>query len=148
MKKIIFILLAFALIMGKSKAQTNNNNVFGANVNYQTGTIILTSVNAVLTALNASGITPKWQTQYVHYSALATGAIQVAYGLYKSGANLSTLNLVNIGAGSATIITNAILLYTSFFNGGKKKTSWNIIVSPVQGNGAEYGVRVVKYFKI
>lgn len=137
MKKLLLILLAIQLIIGTCKAQTN--------VNYETVTIALTSINTALTALNASGITPKWQTKYTEGLAILTGAGQLAYGIYQAGEDISTLDIVNITAGTATIITNSILLYKTFHS-GNKTTSWNFYYSPLEKNTLALGIRFVKKF--
>jgi len=139
MKKYFLILIAIPFIIGTCKAQSNSA--------YQTGTIIFTAFNSTLTALNLSGITPKWQQKYTQGIALITGASQLAYGIYQTRTNFFTLNAINIAAGTATVITNGILLY-QLFHPTKKKTSWNLYISPVKKNNPEFGFRVVKYFKI
>jgi hypothetical protein len=139
MKKYFLILFAIPLLMGTCNAQSNSA--------YQTGTIIFTAVNSAITTLNLSGITPKWQTKYTAGLALITGASQLAYGIYQTRTDFTTLNTVNIAAGTATIITNGILLY-QLFHPKKKATSWNIIFSPVNKNSPDFGFRIVKYFKI
>lgn len=136
MKKHLLILLAVPLIICTCKAQT---------VSYETGTIILTTINTALTTLNASGITPKWQTKYTEGLAILTGAGQLAYGIYQAGEDISTLDIVNITAGAATIITNSILLYKTFHS-GNKTTSWNLYYLPVEKNTLAFGIRVVKSF--
>jgi len=133
------MLLALPLIMGTCRAQSN--------AAYQTGTIIFTAVNSAITTLNLSGITPKWQTKYTAGLAVVTGASQLAYGIYQTRTDFATLNAVNIAAGTATVITNGILLY-QLFHPTKKKTSWNLFISPLKKNNPEFGFRVVKYFKI
>ena len=136
MKKHFLILLAIPLIIGRCEAQTT--------VNYETATIVLTSINTALTALNASGITPKWQTKYTEGLAILTGAAQLAYGIYEAGQDISTLDVVNITVGTATIITNAILLYQTFHTG--KTTSLNLYYSPLEKNTLALGLRFVKKF--
>ncbi|MFH0864705.1 MAG: hypothetical protein V1904_00820 [Bacteroidota bacterium] len=136
MKKKLLILLAVPLIIGTCKAQTT--------VSYETVTIALTSFNAALTALNASGITPKWQTKYTAGLAMLTGAGQLAYGIYEAGSTMTTLDIVNITVGTATIITNAILLYQTFHTG--KTTSLNSYYTPVENNTLALGLRFVKKF--
>jgi hypothetical protein len=143
MKTRLLILLTIPLLMGVCKAQ-NNVNLFGANINYQSGTILLTSINTVLTTLNASGINPKWQSQYTHGLAVVTGAAQLAYGIYQAGSKFGTLDIVNITAGAATMITNAVLLYKNYYAGGKK-TTWNIYYSPFDTKGPELGLRIVQH---
>ena len=138
MKKYFFLLIAIPLLTGTCKAQT---------INYETGTIILTTINTTLTTLNLSGITPKWQTKYTAGLALLTGASQLAYGIYQTRTDFATLNAVNIAAGTATIIANGILLY-QLFHPTKKPISWNIQFSPVKKNNPDFGFRIVKYFKI
>lgn len=139
MKKYFFILLALSIIKSNCKAQTNSA--------YQTGTIIFTAVNSAITTLNLSGITPKWQTKYTAGLALLTGASQLVYGIYQTRTDFTTLNTVNIAAGTATIITNGVLLY-QLFHPKKKATSWNFYLSPLKKNNPEFGFRIVKYFKI
>jgi len=149
MKTRLLIFLAISFMLGTCKAQTNNVNLFGSTINYQTGTAIMTTVNTVLTTLNASGVTPKWQAQYTAGVALVTGGVQLAYGIYKAGSSFGTLNVVNMTAGVATIVTNSILLYQYFHSGGKKKTSFNIYINPNGiGNSTEYGFTVVKKINI
>jgi hypothetical protein len=135
MKKLI-IMLAIPFIIGSCKAQT---------LNYETVTVALTSINTALTALNASGITPTWQTQYTAGLAMATGAAQIAYGMYTDAqSDFGTLNIVNIAAGVATLVTNGILLYQTFHTG--KTTSLNFYYSPLKKNTVGFGIRFVKTF--
>jgi hypothetical protein len=132
MKKLILIFLAIPYIMCTCKAQSIN--LFGNDISYETGTTILTSVNTVLTTVNYLGVTPKWQTQYTAGVAMVTGAAQIAYGMYTDAQNdFGTLNIVNITAGVATLVTNGILLYQSFHS-GSKTSSLNLYSTPV-GNG-------------
>lgn len=136
MKKYILILAAALTIACSSKAQT---------INYQTFTVILTTINTGLTTMNAYGIVPKWQAKYTAGLALATGAFQLGYGIYQAGQNAtSSLNTVNITAGAVTIITNAILLYKLFRTG--KSTSFNFYYSPFKNNTPQFGLRIVKHF--
>lgn len=135
MKKHLLILLAIPLMFCSSRAQT---------INYETGTIILTTINTALTTMNVYGIVPKWQAKYTAGLAIATGAFQLGYGIYQAGQDISTLDVVNITAGTATIIANAYLLYKLFKTG--KTTSWNIYYSPFKKNTPEFGIRIVKRF--
>jgi hypothetical protein len=144
MKK-LFILIIFAITTGKSNAQTNN--FFGSNINYQTGTIVLTTINATLTSMNLAGLGPKWQSEYTLGASLVTGACQLAYGIYNTGSNLSSLDLVNISAGTATLVANAIKFYQTLYS-KKKTTSWNLFYAPGKNNCPEFGICIVKHFKI
>lgn len=139
MKKLLLILLVIPIMFCSSRAQT---------INYETGTIILTTINTALTTMNAYGIVPKWQAKYTAGLAIATGAFQLGYGIYEAGQetgqSLSTLDVVNITAGAATIIANSFLLYKLFKTG--KTTSWNIYYSPFKKNTPEFGIRIVKRF--
>ncbi|NTW31453.1 MAG: hypothetical protein HGB12_02315 [Bacteroidetes bacterium] len=150
MKKLLLFLIAIPLIIDTCKAQSsqaNDINLFGTNVNYQTGTILLTTINTALTTMNLAGINPKWQSKYTQGVAILTGASQLVYGIYQSRSDFSSLNLVNIGAGTATIITNSILLYNKL-KPRKKTTTWNLYYLPSKNNNFEFGFQIVKHFKI
>ncbi len=158
MKKQLLICLAIALIIVTANAQSTQNvgfKLFGEKIDYETATIALTTINTTLTTLNLAGITPKWQSQYIQGVAVATGACQLGFGIWQARNNFTTLNLVNITAGTATIITNGFLLYKTFTGGstptkndGKKSSSWNIYSSPLPltNNKQEIGIRLVKSF--
>jgi hypothetical protein len=153
MKKQLLILWAIFLIVGSSNAQSSQSGT-----NYETGTVIFSTINAALTAMNTSGIYPAWQTEYTQGIGVITGLAQVAYGIYAqagSGSNKSTLNIINYTVGSAAAITNAIAFFSTL-NGGKKKpapktekkTSWNIYYAPINMNNYAIGISLVKHFKI
>ena len=149
MKKQLLIFLTTILIIHTSNAQKTSNDVkvIGTTINYETGTLILTAINSTLTTLNLAGINPKWQPQYVQGVAIATGVCQLGYGIWQTRSDFATLNLVNITAGTATIITNGILLYNTL-NPGKKLFSWNLYSAPIPNkmNKLEFGVKLVKKF--
>jgi hypothetical protein len=160
MKKFI-LSVALVLFVCFSHAQTAGFKVFGEEITYETGTVVLSSINATLTALNLAGLTPKWQQQYTQGVAIATGAAQLGYGIWDARKEFTTLNLVNITAGTATIITNSILLYKTLTKGpvkkknnggggGKGPASFNIysapIYSPYKTNSTEFGIRLSRSF--
>jgi hypothetical protein len=148
MKKQFVILLSMFIIIGACNAQSSQTNGFlGTNINYETGTATLSAINAVLTTLNASGVHPAWQSKYTQGVAVLTGAGQLAYGIYNAGKKISSLDIVNITAGTATIITNSILLYKTF-HPKKKATAWNIYFSPSKNNNIEFGFHLVKKIKL
>jgi len=159
MKKQLLIILAILLINGTCKAQNASFKLFGQTIDYQTGTLILSTINTTLTTLNLAGLNPKWQAQYTQGVAVVTGACQLGYGIYDARKEFTTLNIVNITAGAATIIANGVLLYKTLTKGGtnltpknhgKKPTSWNLYSSPFNSpfvsNKLEFGIRVVKSF--
>ena len=151
MKKYFLILWTTFLIIDICNAQNSQSN------NYQAGTVIFTTINAVLTTMNTSGIFPKWQTEYAQGIGVITGLAQVAYGIYaQAGSNKSTLNIINYAVGSAAAVTNAIAFFTTLSSGNKKqsepnkgkKTTWNIYYAPIKMNNYAIGLSVTKHFKI
>jgi hypothetical protein len=138
-------------LIGSSQAQSSQSGT-----NYQTGTEIFTTINAVLTAMNTSGLVPKWQSEYTQGIGVLTGLGQVAYGIYaQAGSNKSTLNIINYAVGSAAVITNAIAFFTTLSGNNKKtapkaqkKTAWNIYCAPTNMNNYAIGFSVTKHFKI
>jgi len=118
MKKQLLILWAIFLIVGSSNAQSSQSGT-----NYETGTVIFSTINAAINGNEYIRIYPAWQTEYTQGIGVITGLAQVAYGIYAqagSGSNKSTLNIINYTVGSAAAITNAIAFFSTL-NGGKKK---------------------------
>ncbi len=158
MKKQFFLFLAISFILVSSKAQNAGFKVFGEEIDYQSATIALTTINTALTTLNTVGITPKWQSKYISGVAIATGAVQLGLGIYDARKSFTSLNIVNMTAGAATIITNSYLLYKTFTKGstntspnkkkGKQPSSWNLYSSPLPllDNKMEVGIRFTRNF--
>lgn len=160
MKKQLIIFSILVLLFINCRAQSNpytGISIWGQKINYETGTLLLSSINATLTTLNLAGVTPKWQSQYMQGVAIATGACQLGYGIWQTRSDFTSLNLVNISAGTATIITNSIMLYKTLKGGGTSKpksggktntTQFNIYNSPMPflANKQEVGIRFIKSF--
>lgn len=149
MKTRLLFILAIPLMMGTCRAQSNILNLFGNNLNYGSGTAIFTSINAILTSFNVTALAPQWQKEYTEGAAIVTGATQVFYGVWQARSNFGALNVVNISAGAATIITNSIALYNTLHSKNKrtvggKKTVWNIYYSPFDTKGPAFGFRVAR----
>lgn len=152
MKKLFLILTGVLVISGTVNSQTTvttASDVSIGGINYETGTAILSSVNAILTSLNLTGINTQIPEKYTQAAAVVTGLGQVGYGLYnQSQGNSSALDWVNYSVGAATAITNAIKLFQPAKKTGGKTVSWNIYYLPPSGNNHGAAVGVVKYFKI
>jgi hypothetical protein len=162
MKRVLLFLVFLTLsgFMFKAQSQNSGFKLGGTEINYETATLVLSSVNATLTTLNLAGITPKWQSQYMQGVAIATGACQLGLGIWQIRSDFTSLNLVNITAGTATIITNSYLFYKTLTKGGtntkkggkggggKKGSTWNLYSAPTQlnYNKLEVGVRLTMSF--
>jgi hypothetical protein len=162
MKRLLILLLVITLtgFMFKAHSQNAGFKLGGTEINYESATLLISSVNATLTTLNLAGITPSWQSQYLQGVAIATGACQLGLGIWQIRSDFTSLNLVNITAGTATIITNSYLFYKTLKKGGtntnkggkggggKKGSTWNLYSAPTQlnYNKLEVGVRLTLSF--
>ncbi|MBI5540208.1 MAG: hypothetical protein HY951_09140 [Bacteroidia bacterium] len=116
----------------------------GQGDNYKGSLLLFSALNVTITTLNIVNINNSGKLKSSAGFGIVTGLSQITYGLiYKPKTNNKEFVILNIGLGTATIVTSCLRLFKNKSN-KSNATSWNLFYVPIETNKFGVGISLTR----